>query len=478
MPLEFPKQARWLNVGRPITIDELKGRIVILDFWTYCCINSLHNLPHLAEIDSRYADQPVTVIGVHSSKFEQERDDSKVMQALAKYDVRHPVVMDDDYAIWKKWNVRAWPTLVILKPNGSMAQTITGETEPGQLETIIEGLLAEGKRDNTLIAKPGRKIKPMASRQLLLRFPGKVHAERERLFIADSGHHRLLVTDLAGVIRQVIGGPEAGFVEGDFSSARFNDPQGMVLKNSTLYVADRANHAIRALDLDRQTVTTLAGTGQKGRGYSRGGPALTTPLRSPWDLVLRGNGLDIAMAGSHQIWRYRFESRELSVLAGDGVERLGDGKLLQASFAQPSGLWLDGPTLYVADSETSSIRALHTKAERVTTLVGTGLYDFGRADGRGRLAQLQHPLGVTGRDDRLYVADSFNNLIRTIDLEGDGDVSVDTLELKGVTELNEPSGLSVFENTLYMADTNHHRILTVDLLTHETRELSLSFPED
>ncbi len=458
---EFPKDTRWLNTEAPVTLAAMKGRVVVLDFWTYCCINCLHALPRLAALDEKYKNRPVTVIGVHSGKFDQEKSDEKVKHAIRKYGVRHPVAMDDEYEIWTRWGVRAWPTVAFIRPDGTIYGVTSGEPDPGQLETVVDQLLAEGEKTGTLSnggAPALRREKPPGGRFL---YPGKVLAVKEGVFVADSGHHRVVRLDEAGAVSETYGGPEAGFADGPPDAVRFREPQGMAIYEGRLFIADRGNHAIRELDLESGRTKTLAGTGKKARGIGSGGPALSQALRSPWALAWRDSGLDVAMAGSHQIWRY--ENGVIRPLAGSGLENILDGGLSGAAFAQPSGLALSGGRLYVADSETSAVRVLDFGKRRVDTLVGSGLFDFGYVDGYGRAAKLQHPLGITARGDTLYIADSFNNAIRTLDLAVKNRVG--TLKMEGVRGLNEPSGLSVLGDILYVADTNRHRILKVDLKT-------------
>lgn len=471
---EFPADTRWINTTSPVTLASLRGRVVVMDFWTYCCINCLHALPRLAALEQSYADQPVTVLGVHSGKFAQEHNDEKVRQAIDKYDIRHPVAMDDEFVIWNLWGARAWPTLVVLDSTGKVSKVMTGEPEPGQLESIVDQLLAEGKRNGSLRDGEGPELVAEASTTNVLDFPGKILVADERLFVADTGHHRVIVSDLNGNARQVFGGKEQGFVDGDAGRARFYEPQGMALVGDKLYVADRNNHAIRLIDLQSNKVSTVAGTGRKGTGRSSGGGALTTDLRSPWALAWRDGGLDIAMAGSHQIWRYTPVNKQVRVLAGSGAEAIVNGTLGGSAFAQPSGLWWSGKLLYVADSETSSVRAIDIEKNQVRTLVGTGLFDFGFADGEGLRAKLQHPLGITGVGDLLYVADSFNNALRVIDtLRND---LVKTIKFSGVSPLNEPSGVSLAGDKLYVADTNNHRIVIIDVKSKTGEVLDIHLP--
>ena len=345
---------------------------------------------------------------------------------------------------------------------------------------MIGKLITEHKEKKTLDEKPRRfdLVRFREKGDTPLFFPGKVLADAkgDRLFIADSTHHRVVVTDLAGKAKAVIGAGSPGFKDGSFAEAKFDDPQGMAIDGEILYLADRRNHSIRAIDLTAKTVTTVAGTGKQDGDFAnrqRQGPAGATEigLNSPWDLLLVGKTLYIAMAGHHQIWTLDLAKKQLQPFAGSG-RNIRDGPLYAANFAQPSGLATDGTNLYVADSEVSAVRKLPLSGEgRVTTLVGTGLFDFGDADGVGEKALLQHALGVVYHDGLLYVADTYNGKIKTIDPK--------TRECKTYVggkadqEFDQPAGISYANDKLYVADTNSHRIRVVDLKTMGVATLKL-----
>lgn len=296
-------------------------------------------------------------------------------------------------------------------------------------------------------------------------------AAGKRLFIADSTHHRIVVTDLDGKKLDVVGGGPPARVDGDFTQARFNDPQGMALRGDTLYVADRKNHCLRAVDLKARTVRTVAGTGEQDReSRFRSGPALKTGMNSPWDLYLVGDKLFVAMAGHHQIWTLDLKTDRLEPYAGNGRENIQDGTLLEAEFAQPSGLTSDGKDLYVADSEVSAIRPVPLDGKSmVRTLVGEGLFEFGDVDGVAEKVRLQHALGVAWYNGQLFVADTYNSKLKVID---PAKRSCTTF-LGGEGVFNEPAGLSVAGDKLYVADTNAHRIRVVDLKTKAVTTLKL-----
>jgi DNA-binding beta-propeller fold protein YncE len=461
----------WINSDKPIKSGDLKGRVVLLDFWTLCCINCIHTLPDLAKLEAKYPGVLV-VVGVHTPKFPNEKKTASIQKAVQRYQVKHPVVNDAEQAIWERFRVSSWPTLVLIDPQGKVYGRVSGEGVYDILDQHIGKLVKEHRKKKTLKETPIHFTKKAAEKGASpLFFPGKVLADAagKRLFIADSTNNRIVITDLEGKKIAVAGTGVEGKADGPFDKATFSDPQGMALDGDTLYVADRKNHLIRALDLKAQTVKAVAGTGKQDReNRARGGPALTTGLNSPWDLLLHDKVIYVAMAGHHQIWTFDPARRRVDPYAGDGREDIQDGSLAESEFAQPSGLATDGKRLYVADSEVSAIRsvALPPGAD-VKTVVGLGLFKFGDVDGTGDQVRLQHALGVAHREGKLYVADTYNSKIKVLDPakrtcttfrgEGKGWLSP--------TMFNEPGGLSFGGDKLYVADTNAHRIQVIDMPT-------------
>jgi len=458
----------WLNTAGPLQLADLRGKIVILDFWTFCCINCIHTLPDLAKLEKKYANQLV-VVGVHSAKFDNEKKSENIRKAILRYEISHPVVNDANMTIWNTYGVMSWPTLVLIDPEGLVVGAGSGEGLYDALDRAIGNLVKESREKKTLNEKPLRfelaRLKEKGNSPLF--FPGKILADGpgRRLFIADSTHHRIVITDLDGQKIAIAGVGEPGKQDGAFDKASFNDPQGMALSGETLYVADRKNHLIRSLDLKKKTVRTVAGTGEHGENRMFGGPALKTGLNSPWDLCLIGNRLFIAQAGFHQIWTLDLDKGNLDPYAGTGAERIHDGPLDRASFAQPSGLTTDGKNLYVADSEVSAIRAISVGDGEVKTIVGQGLFDFGDKDGMSDQVRLQHALGVLFHEGMLYVADTYNSKIKVIDPKDRSSTTFvgEPVGWLGPRLFNEPGGLSYANGKLYVADTNGHRIQVVDL---------------
>ena len=477
---------QWINTSGPIRLEELRGKFVILDFWTYCCINCLQTLPDLKQLEQAYPKELV-VIGVHSPKFFGERDTENIRAAVIRHAVDHPVVNDANLTIARKYGVKGWPSLRVIDPQGHLIAEHGGEATFQMMDRYMRRVLPRYRRARAIDPTPLRfdldryVLKPMP-----LRFPGKVLADPSgRLFIADSGNNRIVIASQDGKLLDVVGSGQYGRQDGSFDGASFAHPQGMALDGDSLYVADTENHLLRKIDLNTKRVSTVAGTGQQAHEIvtrSSGRPTATR-LASPWALWKHGDGLYIAMAGTHQIWKMTLGRRSrLTVYAGNGIEDIVDGPLRPrapqqkgfASFAQPSGFSSDGQYLFVADSEGSSIRSVPFRAsDNVGTILGTArlpearLFTFGDRDGPLGSALLQHPLAVVYWQNRLLVADTYNNKIKEIDLNrkfirtiaGDAQAG----DSNRPPRFDEPAGLSLNGQTLFVADTNNHKIKVIDL---------------
>jgi DNA-binding beta-propeller fold protein YncE len=503
----------WLNTSAPVDLKDLRGKFVLLDFWTYCCINCMHILPELKKLEQAYPNN-VVVIGVHSGKFDTEHDSQSIRQAIMRYEIEHPVVNDADYKIWDRYHCRSWPSLRLIDPEGNEVAQSSGEIDFATLDAFVKKVLPYYRQKGVLNEKPIHfDLERSKAVQTPLRYPGKILADEagNRLFIADSNHNRIVVASLIGKLQTVIGSGAIGKADGDFSKAEFNHPQGMALSGNTLYVADTENHLLRKVDLKTQRVTTIAGIGEEahngwpGVDMERGilperfvGPPLKTALNSPWALWIQGKDLYIAMAGSQQIWKMPLDESEIGPFAGNGREDIVDGALLPkqpyqsgfSSFAQSSGLSSDGKMLFVADSEGSSVRAVpFDAAGAVTTLIGTAqlgdarLFTFGDIDGQPGKARLQHCLDVAYHDGVVYVADTYNHKIKAIDLKtnecktvaGVGKPGHDDSAASHPAGFFEPAGLSYAAGKLFVADTNNHAIRVIDL-ANNNRVSTLTIP--
>ncbi|WP_405506442.1 thioredoxin-like domain-containing protein [Streptomyces purpurascens] len=449
----------WLNTGgQQYTLADLRGRIVVLDFWTFCCINCLHVLDELRELEEKHRDT-VVVIGVHSPKFVHEAEHQAVVDAVERYGVEHPVLDDPELATWKQYAVRAWPTLVVIDPEGYVVAQHAGEGHVHAIERLVEELETEHAAKGTLRRGDGPYVAPEPE-PTVLRFPGKaLLLPSGNFLVSDTTRHQLveLAEDGESVVRR-IGSGARGFADGDASTVTFNEPQGLaLLDDDSVVVADTVNHALRRLDLTTGEVTTLAGTGRQWwQGSPTSGPAREVDLSSPWDVARWQGRVWIAMAGVHQLWAYDPADATVTVTAGTTNEGLVDGPGGEAWFAQPSGLAATPERLWLADSETSALRWVEPDGS-VRTAVGTGLFDFGHRDGAAGQALLQHPLGVTALPDgSVAVADTYNHALRRFD-PATGEVT--TL----ATDLREPSDAVLVGGDIVVVESARHRLTRLRL---------------
>lgn len=501
----------WLNTGgKSLDLEALRGKIVLLDFWTFCCINCLHVLDELRPLEEQYSDVLVTV-GVHSPKFEHEADPVALAAAVERYEIHHPVLDDPELDTWKAYTARAWPTLVVIDPEGYIVAHLSGEGHADGLAVLIPELIVEHEAKGTLHRGSGPYVAPEPTSGTL-RFPGKAlylpsgrgtvgeatSNDAGSWLVTDTGHHRLveLHTDFHTVLATYgtgVKGYADGGAAGEAATAQFNEPQGLVLLPEEVaakvgydvVVADSVNHRLRGLSLTDGKVSTLAGNGVQR--LLETGPArvdedaagftgqlsdhpLEVSLSSPWDLVWsrKLNAVVVAMAGTHQIFSFDPVTGAVAIAAGNGLEGLLDGPAHEAWFAQSSGLAEDADgNIWVADSETSSLRKLvidDAGTLTVETAVGQGLFDFGFRDGDAADARLQHPLGVTVLPDgSVAIADTYNGAVRRYDpssrtvsalargLSEPSDVIVDHTRVAGAEPL------------LVVVEANKHQLIYVPI---------------
>jgi len=487
--VEFPANCEWFNTCQPWTGDHLKGRLTLLDFWTYCCVNCMHILPDLEALEEAFKhNDKILVIGVHSAKFDNERIGSNISNAIQRYGIHHPVVNDAQACLWNNLSISCWPTVLLCDPDGKPLKYFVGE---GHRQDMIDcvNIATEVFKDELEI--PRQITLPKIEHGLhapesVLKYPGKVFCHENLIFISDTSNHRIVVCEENGKVKHIIGDGRRGHADGLFSEAKFDSPQGLAKFEEFLFVCDTNNHVIRCIDFTKKQVTTVAGNGNQclnSQIPSSGQNALDIPLASPWDIVLDsdGNQLFIAMAGIHQIWKYDLETKIMNLVAGSGKEENRNNSYpLKSGFAQPSGLTLFDGNLYIADSESSTIRIFHPK-NGVKNICGGSknpmdLFSYGDQDGKGTEAKLQHPLGVASIEaDKLFVADSYNHKIKLVtDLAAKTPLCT-TCPIEG---LNEPGGLAYDGlSTLYIADTNNHCVQKLDIDKFEMEKLILEMPK-
>ncbi|MCU0893447.1 MAG: redoxin domain-containing protein [Rhodospirillales bacterium] len=474
---------QWFNVDRPLSLTDLRGRLVVLEFWTGCCVNCLNVQRTLRRIAATFPDDAVLVVGVHSPKFPHEREPDALAHTIDRQDIRYPVIHDPDLLLWREYGVRGWPTLVFVGPDGKVLGDLPGEPDADKLLSgigqMVHGWRAGAERPPPLPIAAG-PVRGGGANGRRLRYPTKIKpaggAAQRQWVCADSGHHQVVVLDDEGNELRRFGSGEPGFIDLGQDDSAFSSPQGLAANGRSLFVADTGNHAIRRIDLATGMVSTLAGTGERGGVLCRPRPGPDAALASVWDLALRGRLLFFANAGTHQLGVLDLEAGVVRPCAGTGQEDLIDGEPGSACLAQPSSLAFAAAdaALYFLDSEASALRRLDLSAGgKVTTLVGAGLFEFGHVNGTLRAARFQHCLGLDWWDGRLIVADSYNGVLRIVDPDR-GEVS-DLGERSyacadGDFACLEPAGVAVAgPDRLLVADTNNHRLVELSIADRTAR---------
>ncbi|MBB2894006.1 thiol-disulfide isomerase/thioredoxin/sugar lactone lactonase YvrE [Flexivirga oryzae] len=455
---------RWLNTGgAAVRLADLRGKVAVLDFWTFCCVNCLHVLDELRPLEREFADQLV-LIGVHSPKFEHEADPVALEQAVERYAVHHPVLDDPELQTWGAYTARAWPTLVVIDPEGYVVGQFSGEGHSHGLEVLIRELLEEHRAKGTLRTGDGPYVAPEAP-TTALRFPGKLAAVGDGSYlVSDTAHHQVVQLEA-----------DLETERARYGDGHLDSPHGVLVLppdaarrlGYDALVADTVRHQVFSIRFSDGEIRVQAGTGEQLRERSGSGAALGQPLSTPWDLAWWIDRVVIAMAGTHQLWALHLaadpKDNSVAVLAGTSQEGLRDGDAHGAWLAQPSGLAAsaDGKKVWIADSETSALRSisLQDTGFRLDSYVGKGLFDFGHLDGPASEALLQHPLGVAELPDgSVAIADTYNGAIRRYDPAA-GEVS--TL----ATDLAEPSDLLVEDDPagarLVVVESAAHRVVRV-----------------
>ncbi|AVQ44450.1 thioredoxin-like domain-containing protein [Clostridium botulinum] len=449
----FPMTIEWIG-AKKTNLDKLKNRVIVLDFWTFCCINCIHVIEDLKYLEEKYKNK-LQVIGVHSPKFKYEKNSKAILNAMKKYGISHPVVNDKNKSIWDSYTVNAWPTFVLIDPEGYAFAMVSGEGNRELLDQIIGDTIEyfdniHWSEENIVLEKKCEKEEYI--------YPSKISINENGLIaFSEKGKNRIVILDQNLEKIKTIGSSEYGLKDGDFKEAQFKAPEGLRFIKNKIYVADTENHSIRECDLEKEIVKTIAGNGQKEYSPMAKGDALNVSLNSPWDLEILEDCIYIAMAGNHQIWKYNMKDKSIESHIGTGGENIRDGSFDKCLLAQTSALCYDGKKrLYFVDSETSSIRYADLEEHKVHTLIGKGLFYFGNKVGSFENTMLQHPLDLKYKDNILYIADTYNNRIIKADILNE---KVEIIK-KG---LNEPNGIAIYEDSIYICNTNNGEIEKIDM---------------
>ena len=458
---ELPRGLQWLNAPAT-TLYEQRGRIVALAFVNGASAWCAQRLNDLALLQARYLGR-LQALAIHVPRFDSERDPQQALKRLRRHGNALPLAHDADWVAWQRFGVESWPTVLLIDGEGQVRHRAVGADGLADLERQI-GRLCDGLRappDDDL--RSFRETRPEP--RMPLNFPTGLVATPDRLFVADTGHHRVLECNHHGrVIRQFgMGTPD--LADGELNHAAFRRPQGLALVRESLYVADTGNHALRRINLATSSVDTLCGNGRAGE------PAegvvdvpRNVPLSQPQALVVNNNQIYLAMAGDNRIWSYDLGSRDLRARAGSGQLDVRDGSGPMAAFAQPTGLASVLQTLYVCDAVGSAVRSVQLRGDVVQTLIGQGAWVFGAEDGPRDSARLQHPQAIALSPDApvMWLADSGNGSLRTLRLGG-GELTTVSLP----RPLHGPAGLSVAAGAVWIAETDAHAVLRYDIATGE-----------
>jgi thiol-disulfide isomerase/thioredoxin len=473
------KDKKWFNVSRPLEISDLKERIILLDFWTYDCVNCISAFTEIKKLENQFGSK-LTVIGVHSGKFENQKDPAEIKKAILKFDIEHPIINDSDLKIWNQFKVKSWPTFILINPNGNIVKTYIGENELPKVKRDLKKLISKYKFEVNREPMPTLLEKHDMIGNVL-NFPTKLEYAADFLyktrhlpviFIANTGQHNIIISSLSGEIIAKVGSGKEGFQDGTFDVANFSFPQGLLYDSGKLYVADRGNHAIREINFKEGKVSTLIGSSQRGEVIESGGEFLEAKnvnLSSPVDIEFFPNheNIVIANSGTNQILSYNLKKKTVSILAGNGSEGMDDGKYPENSLAQTADMSASNRKLYFVDSQSSSLRVLD-ESGNVKTLIGKDLAKFGHENGEKSRALMQHPLGLMVDDTGAYISDSFNHVIRKYDFSSSqirdfigGRKHGNGVGTSANTQFNEPEGIIAVLDRFYVSDSNNNRILAI-----------------
>lgn len=454
---EFPLGLEWLNTAEPLRMEHLRGRVSALAFvnaGSAWCNQTLVDLGHLR---NRHPDR-LNVVAVNVPRFDHERDARRVGKRFARNQPEFPIAHDADWTLWQHYGIEAWPTVVLLDATGRMRDRFVGDGHIREIDAAVSRLQGEAVPQS----RNGERIEMRRGGEpvLPLRFPTGLALSGNYLYVADSGHHRVLECDLSGRVLRQFGSGGAGFIDGPSELAAFNRPYGLCIERDTLYVADVGNHAVRRIRLRGGDLDTVVGAGRPGTPAE--GPVSDprmVPLDQPRAVSLAAGNLFIATAGDNRVWRFDLGAPALSLVAGSGELAVVDGVGAEAAFAEPSSLASVQQAVYVCDATGSAIRSANARSGTVATLVGQDACSHGNADGARSTARLQQPQAIALDPGApvLWIADSGNDCLRALRLGG-GELSTVPLPQR----LHAPCGLAVADGIVWIADTDAHAVLRYD----------------
>lgn len=454
---EFPSQLEWINTRESFSLAGLRRRVVLLYFWSHDNVHCINLLAGLRQLENKYHDG-LTILGVHTPKYPAQQSDDAILKAVNRNYVRHPVANDAHWRVWQQYGIEAWPSVVLIDCEGHIAGRFVGEAALRRVDDAVASLLEDAATRDLRNYSPARSAFRTEPR-MALRFPAHALATADRLYVTDTGHNRVLECTHQGRVLRQFGSGNAGYWDGRLADAGFNAPQGLAISSDVLYVADTGNHCVRRIRLLRGEVETVLGNGLPGyKTPNDCPPGQRMAISAPVAIALSGDRIYVAVSGQHQIWRIDLHTNGIDVLAGSGRCGVRDGNGAECRLAQPSALAMLPGMLVIADAAGNAIRHLRLSDFVLGTLAGGGPYAYGSEDGVGTLARFAHPLGLAADGATIYVADTLNNRLRTIQSRG-GEVGTLQVEWR----FHEPQGISFAAGALWVADRNAHEILRVDV---------------
>ncbi len=469
---ELPSNLDWVNCA-PIALANLRGRVTLLYFFcsssNYCQqLNS-----EIKQLEAKFHDG-LNVIGVHTPKFSYESDSANVLKCVNRWLIRHPVINDAHWQLWRMLNIEAWPTVVLLDAEGKLSGVYFGDGHKAELESRINQLLndAHMRGIRSKEAPPSVK-KPETSS--FLSFPSHVIAGVDRLYVSDTGHNRVVEMSFEGQVTRIFGSGNAGLWDGRGIETGFNGPTGLCMGKDELFICDTGNHVIRRVRLAAQDqVDTIAGTGRAAIGLSDPGAARAVAMSAPTGCMWTQDKLFVTQSGQHQIWMVDLIRNTARKIAGSGQDALADGSAAMCAFSKPNGITLARDGIYISDANNSAIRHISLTDFSVRTVIGEGTFEFGDIEGASAGARLQHPGSVCFDATRnvIWIADSYNNKIKVFSIAKN---EVKTLNVN--YKLHEPTGLTLADNALWIVNTNAHELLRLDLKTGKLGRINVAEPE-
>ena len=465
---EFPASLEWLNLTDPLRMAQLRGKVCAIAFVNLGSAWCQQRLADLGHLRARHRER-LQVVAVHVPRFDAEREVRRSSKRSHAQQHEFPIAHDGDWTLWQHYGIEAWPTVVLLDGEGNVRERIVGEGGLRELDARVAALISE--LTPQLLNPDPVRLRRSGEPPLPMRFPVGLALSGNYLYVADSGHHRVLECDTSGRILRQFGSGSPGFIDGPMELAALSRPHGLFVQRDVLYVADTGNHAVRAIELRTGDIATVCGAGRPGTTVE--GP-LADPravaLDQPRDVILAGDKLFIATAGDNRIWRLDLGTSTLKLVAGNGRLSVTDGTMAMASFAEPVSLACVQQSLYVCEAVGSAVRSVHTRTGQVTTLVGQDPWQFGRVDGARTDARLQNPQAVALDPEApvLWIADSGNDTLRRLRLGG-GELT--TYELP--QRLHAPAGLAVSAEAVWIADTDAHAVLRLDPSTGALRHVPI-----